>query len=275
MVGGTFLMGRSDVVGASDFYAAGDSDEFPEHNATVGPFLLDKYEVTVGRFRQFVNAYNDWRKAGSPKLDAGANSNVAAPTGWGQSWTPSTSDLPVDAAALTTALKCSTSYQNWTDTAVDDASESFPINCVTWYEAFAFCIWDGGRFPTEAEWECTAAGGSQNRLFPWGNEQSGDFTAGAKTPVGSYPKGAGAYGHRDLAGSLSEWTFDGYSETYYTEIGATCNNCANTSIPDIRAHRGGSFYSEMKSFRSASRVSGGVRVHYWDVGFRCARNSPP
>ena len=49
------------------------------------------------------------------------------------------------------------------------ANESLPINCITWYEAFAFCAWDGGFLPTEAEWNYAAAGGSEQRAYPWSN----------------------------------------------------------------------------------------------------------
>ena len=49
--GGTFPMGRSE--NGTDAYS-GYSDEQPEHDATVSDFYLDEYEVTVGRFRKFV-----------------------------------------------------------------------------------------------------------------------------------------------------------------------------------------------------------------------------
>ncbi len=49
-------------------------------------------------------------------------------------------------------------------------NETYAINCMTWYEAFAFWVWAGGRLPIEAEWEYAAAGGDENRLYPWGQQ---------------------------------------------------------------------------------------------------------
>jgi formylglycine-generating enzyme required for sulfatase activity len=46
--GGTFPMGRS--VDGTDWFS-GPADEQPEHDATVAPFYLDTFEVTVGRFQ--------------------------------------------------------------------------------------------------------------------------------------------------------------------------------------------------------------------------------
>jgi formylglycine-generating enzyme required for sulfatase activity len=272
-------MGRSEVRDANDYYPDGNGNEIPEHDATVSAFALDKYEVTVGRFRKFVSDYNTWRKAGNPVTDAGANPNVTEPTGWGHGWSTSTKDLPADSPALIAALKCDAINQTWTDEAGNN--DLFPINCVNWYMAFAFCIWDGGRLPTEAEWEYAAAGGAQNRRYPWGPEapwgKRANYSASGNSPfvsVGSNgASGAGFYGHQDLAGSMWEWVFDAYSESYYgtTSSPSICSNCANTATFATRIIRGGGWGDVTSVLRTANRIYGasGYEIFY---GFRCARS---
>lgn len=279
--GGGFKMGRSEQTTASDFYPDGGKQELPEHDASVSSFALDKYEVTVGRFRKFVEAYDTWHVRGAaPAGDAGANPNTQG-TGWASSWTQSSADLPSSAAVLRTTVKCHPDYQAWTDSAA--GNEAFPMNCVSWYEAFAFCIWDGGRLPTEAEWEYAAAGGALNRLYPWGSEapdtNRANFANSKHSPladVGSIATlGANSFGHQDLSGSLWEWTFDRYSESYYGTIAqapATCANCANVSSGQTRTVRGGGWRDQPNYLRAAARGAYLPDERSEERGFRCARS---
>ena len=156
-------MGRSS--GGVDDHFAGLYDEQPEHDVTVGAFALDRFEATVGRFRAFVSDYEDWRVSGNPTTGAGAHPLIAN-SGWGAGggeWT-----LPASRAELEEGLFCDFDWEVWTSTPL--LNESYPMNCLTWQVAFAFCIWDEGRLPTEAEREYVAAGGAENRLYPWGSE---------------------------------------------------------------------------------------------------------
>ena len=126
--GGTFLRG---------YDAASDAYNEMSYPATVSPFVLDKYEVTVGRFRAFVEA-GQGTQASPPGAGSGAHPKLAG-SGWDSGWNTS---LVADTSALKAAFKCSATYQTWTDT--PGTNENKPMNCVSWYEAMAFCIWDGG-----------------------------------------------------------------------------------------------------------------------------------
>jgi formylglycine-generating enzyme required for sulfatase activity len=251
------------------------SDEKPPHAANLAAFELDEFEVTVSRMRRFVEAYD-----GTP-LEPGMGAHPAiANSGWQLSFT---AQLPASRTALEDALNCDVgAYQTWTTQA--GAREDWPINCVNWYIAFAFCAWDGGRLPTEAEWEKASAGGSEERLYPWGATAPdfavhavancrGDGTTGCAPtdllPVGSRSGGAGRWKHQDLAGSLWEWTLDHYDATYYQSIG-TCTDCADVSASTPRVIRGGNFTSTARSLRSTGRASKFPGVVDPYAGFRCA-----
>jgi formylglycine-generating enzyme required for sulfatase activity len=239
----------------------------PVHSATVSPFLLDAYEITVGRFRKFVDAY----PSSKPKAGAGAHPLIAN-SGWNSSWD---SSLPSDAVALRSALVCD-SLSNpiaatWTDT--PGANETLPINCLSWYDLFAFCAWDGGRIPTEAEWEYAARGGAEEREYPWGNAPVPDpslaiFGAAAPAPVGSVPMGDSKWKHHDLAGNVWEWTIDWYAGY---SAGA-CNDCANLTPANWRVNRGGSFSDGAGNLRAATRHPIGPSLRYPNIGGRCAKS---
>jgi len=246
----------------------------------VSSFALDKYDVTVGRFRTFVAAYeNGWR----PTVGSGANPHVTVgDTSWRAGWDDSQgngTNLPKPGAFTDTLhLACSSIYQTWTPEI--GANENKAINCVNWYEAFAFCIWDGGRLATESEWEYAAAGGSDNRLYPWGsappdcsyaNFYHGNFCSGGQgsvAAVGATPKGAGRWGHADLMGNVWEWIFD-----WYADYAATAtHDSAESSAGGVRVIRGAGFYGFAPNMLSAHRNHEAPDALDYFVGVRCARS---
>ncbi|WP_437908844.1 SUMF1/EgtB/PvdO family nonheme iron enzyme [Sorangium sp. So ce327] len=143
----------ADVVPGGTFYRSND-ESYP---ATVSDFRLDRYEVTVGRFRAFVEALKGTRRD-PPALGAGERPGVTD-SGWQFDWT---SSLTANTEQLKAQLECQ--YYP-TRTAERGPNEHRPMHCVTWYEAFAFCAWDGGYLPTEAEWNYAVAGGEEQRVY--------------------------------------------------------------------------------------------------------------
>ena len=270
--GGTFAMGRgtagADATACSTWASPCDSNDQPQHDATVASFRLDTFEVTVGRFRKFVAEYPSSR----PTAGAGSHPSIAG-SGWQTAWD---TNLPLTRVDLIATLK-SDSPPTWTDT--PGGNELKPINCVDWYLAFAFCAWDGGRLPTEAEWEYAAAGGAENRVMQWVNSApsttlanfgcTSACTVADIRNVGSTPLGAGRWGQQDLTGNIMEWTLDWYAN--YTSTAVT--NFAQLGTGFFgRVTRGGSFVDPIRFLKVSQRFE---RVPGDDIavhGIRCARN---
>ena len=260
--------------------------------ATVSGLRVDQYEVTVGRFRQYVNYLvggGSLPAAGSGKhthlnggnglVSAGAASadgGVEYETGWDATWN---ANIATTATGWNNNLACDSPFSTWTPTAGND--ENLPVNCVSWYEAYAFCIWDGGFLPSEAEWNYVAAGGSDQRAYPWSpayppgsmsiacsNANYYGCPAGTAIAVGSEsPTGDGKWGQSDLAGNVWEWSLDYYA-TYVTP----CTDCADLTVGSDRVARGGSFRNASAALLVSDRYVFGSPVNRSGiVGARCAR----
>jgi formylglycine-generating enzyme required for sulfatase activity len=259
--GGTFLRSYDAVT----FTDAG----FP---ATLSAFRLDTYPITVGRFRAFVEAGQGTRAA-PPDAGAGAHPRIAR-SGWEAAW----NEHLVEAGGLPAALKCG--GETWTD--APGENEDLPINCIDWFEAFAFCAWDGGRLATEAEWNFAAAGGDEQRVFPWSSPPASttiDDTyavyCGATCellPVGSRsPKGDGRWGHAELAGTVWEWTLDWWKEPYVVPCADRAVVSPSSPASIFRTARGGGFRTPPETLLVAARVQGTPSERDSFFGARCAR----
>jgi formylglycine-generating enzyme required for sulfatase activity len=247
---------------------------------TIRPFTLDRFEVTIGRFREFLRVYD---RVGPPPADSGAH--PAFPdSGWRAEW--SETDGPWRATSEVLVGDLSAQGQSFDQGAPDD----LPVRAVNWYVALAFCIWDRGRLPTEAEWAYAALGGKEDREYPWQTDL-GDMIDHEHAlysdelgmimepaPVGSYPSGMGAFDHDDLAGNVIEWVADATRET----LESSCNEpgdegldeheCLERGRADARVLRGGSFANVAVHLRNVERSWSFADSGLPHVGFRCARD---
>ncbi len=264
-------------VTGGEFFRGNDSvTTTTAYPATIASFVLDKHEVTVARFRSFVNAVvGDWTPAaGAGKhthLNGGSGLNATSggfEAGWATSWNQ---HLHSTKAEWDEALACGGA--TWTAISGNDDK---PLNCVNWYQAYAYCIWDGGFLPSEAEWNYAAAAGAQQRYFPWSvPSDSTVITAvhavylGAQiADVGSKSSlGDGHWLQRDLSGNLWEWTLD-LHDPYSDE----CHDCANVTAGAARVIRGGGLYSAAAELKSSHRGSSDPTDQLPYLGFRCARS---
>ena len=224
------------------------SAEVPRHAVTIDSFYLDRYEVTNGQFKKFLDRNPEWRRGSIPARYHNGNY-----------------------------------LKDWDGGVFPKGKAGYPVAGVSWYAAVAYCQWMGKRLPTEAEWEYAARGGLKGKAFPWGDEpvdktraNYGGSQIGAATPVGSYP--ANGYGLFDMAGNVWEFMADEwgpYPSSPQTNPVAGGNLFLDDTFLTVttrRVIRGGSFGGAPVNLRVTYRDSHPPEGARDFVGFRCAQS---
>lgn len=170
-------------------------------------------------------------------------------------------------------------------------SKNMPQNCVSWYEAMAFCKWISYRtksiirLPSEAEWEYAARGGAAYQ-FVWGNSCDINYANVKDTGINEITS-VGCFlsnvkGHKDIHlydmnGGLWEWCSsiveddegNKYSYPYNFNDGRE-----NEDLDDhfFRATRGGYYGGEWMYARSCYRGRDIPSLRAERQGFRVVRD---
>lgn len=170
----------------------------------VAAFFMDRHEVTVGDYEQFLAAMRvdpDWSRWLPAKDRTQKNSPAdLEPRDWQE------------------ILRRARKEERYQDQII---SRDTPVFNVDFASAAAYAAWKGRRLPTLEEW-VRAASGDDQRRFPWGpsaqpspanlgmardaatRRDSADSFFNA-APGESFPGDRGPFGHFDLGGNLSEW----------------------------------------------------------------------
>lgn len=224
--GGSFTKGPDPI----------EPDIAPAHEATVEPFYIDRYEVTVAEYTEFLNDIENAERYYHPSMrfpDCGIRARE-------------------DGAY-----------------SVLEGRGSHPVVYVNRRDARAYAEWAGKRLPTETEWEFVARS-SGNHSYPWGEQPPGPrrvnfgYHYGQTVPVGSIAEGATKQGIHHLLGNVSEIVADDYG--LYPGGESPFQIDAGLSI-----HRGGSWASPASMVHPSVRKADAQQSPY--VGFRCARDA--
>jgi formylglycine-generating enzyme required for sulfatase activity len=147
-----------------------------------------------------------------------------------------------------------------------------PIVQVTWYEAYAYAAWLGGRLPTEAEWEYACRAGAKGR-YAGGNSEAaldrmGWYLANSERQLQPVrKKEPNSWGLHDMHGNVWEWVADWFGP--YPEAGEkTWKNPRGPAGGVQRVVRGGCVRDTPSWTRAAHRKGRDPADRDRYVGFR-------
>jgi formylglycine-generating enzyme required for sulfatase activity len=218
----------------------GGRDEYPRHEVYLDAFYIDKYEVTNGRYLDFVRATGHR----APEHSKDSSRNL------------------------------------WKGNVMPESLADRPVINVDWFDADAYCKWAKKRLPTEAEWEKATRGTDDRRFPWGNVEPThkhlnfNQHWQGEKTlmPVGSYEAGKSPYGAYDMAGNVWEWVADWYDPLYYEKSPA--KNPRGPESGTYKVLRSSGWEVETPLVRSVTRVKSNPLNRNHTTGFRCAVEAP-
>lgn len=252
--GGTFKMGASDEKNA-------DKCEIPAHTVTLDSYDIGKYEVTNAQFAAFLNSRHI--PSGGSGVTASGSSAKFLVTG---------------------TLK--SLYYNSTDSKwiVPSGYESKPVIKVTWYGANEFCVWAGGKLPTEAEWEFAARGGNKSHSYIYsGSNQPSDVGWYSKNSIineeipthAGGEKNANELGIYDMSGNVWEWCSDWYTDylsgSVSNPVGPSDKEAKEAGITSKVRRGGGWADTDSTKLRVTYRASNSPTDNGGSMGFRFAK----
>jgi serine/threonine protein kinase/formylglycine-generating enzyme required for sulfatase activity len=173
----------------------------------------------------------------------------------------------------------------WRQFGYDPRYDELPVTTIAFDDTLAYARWAGKRLPTAAEWQ-RAAGGTENRPFPYSNQAEAerrgvvggqeafrgtlrerwDSYLSHVAPVRSHPEACTPEGVFHLFGNVAEWTES-----------AMCDVDGKGLVPrpSDRIFYGGAWDADPIHIRSPSYEGIGSLYALTGLGFRSARSEPP